>query len=228
MSKFDEKKDELLRLFNEGLSNRQIAKELEVHHSSVSNWLKKLNISRSQHQQPIEIIDENNAKCSKCNEIKPLNEFQFGRKGTDQEYRFSYCNSCRKKQTYDNLNSDYRKFIKNSFQKLKRRANTENIPFDLTYEYIIDMYEELNGECFYSNSKMILEVGKGHNANSLSFDKIIPEIGYVEGNVVLCSNRFNTIKSDLSLEELKIYTPMFYEKICNSKFINKKLLNINE
>ena len=37
MSKFDEKKDELLRLFNEGLNNRQIAKELEVHHSSVSN-----------------------------------------------------------------------------------------------------------------------------------------------------------------------------------------------
>lgn len=54
-------------------------------------------------------VDSNQktAICSKCHEEKPITEFQYGRKGTPQEYRFSYCNACRKKQTYDNLNKNF-------------------------------------------------------------------------------------------------------------------------
>lgn len=49
--------------------------------------------------------------------------------------------------------------------------------------------------------------------DKISIDKIIPEKGYVEGNVVLCTNRVNTIKSDLSLEEMKEWIPSWYQKV---------------
>lgn len=51
--------------------------------------------------------------------------------------------------------------------------------------------------------------------NIISIDKVIPEKGYISGNVVLCTNRFNTIKNNLSLEELNKYIPAFYDKIMN-------------
>lgn len=55
--------------------------------------------------------------------------------------------------------------------------------------------------------------------NIISLDKVIPERGYVAGNVVLCSNRFNTVKNDLSLEELSLYIPSFYNKLINCTWL---------
>ena len=40
--------------------------------------------------------------------------------------------------------------------------------------------------------------------DSYSLDKIIPELGYVKGNVWIISNKANAIKSNASLEELKL------------------------
>jgi hypothetical protein len=37
-------------------------------------------------------------------------------------------------------------------------------------------------------------------------DKVIPERGYVAGNVVLCSNRFNTVKNDLFGRTVFVYS----------------------
>lgn len=39
--------------------------------------------------------------------------------------------------------------------------------------------------------------------NSYSFDRIIPELGYVPGNVICISQRANRIKNDSTLDELE-------------------------
>lgn len=79
------------------------------------------------------------------------------------------------------------------------------------------MFVDCNGLCFYSDTKMSLTAGEGHKKDTISFDKIIPEKGYTKGNVVLCSNKFNMVKNNLTLEELALYIPLFYNKIINSK-----------
>lgn len=39
--------------------------------------------------------------------------------------------------------------------------------------------------------------------NSPSVDKIIPQLGYVKGNVQIISNRANIMKNDATLEDVK-------------------------
>lgn len=68
---------------------------------------------------------------------------------------------------------------------------------------------------------MVCELGSGKHKNSLSIDKIIPEKGYVLGNIIFLSNKINTCKNDLSLEEIKQWMPSWYERI--NKFIKNNL-----
>jgi hypothetical protein len=46
----------------------------------------------------------------------------------------------------------------------------------------------------------------------LSFDRFDTTQGYAWGNVVLCSNRANSIKRDLTLQELRVWIPSWYER----------------
>jgi hypothetical protein len=39
--------------------------------------------------------------------------------------------------------------------------------------------------------------------NSPSLDRIIPELGYVKGNIMVISHKANTIKSNANIEELE-------------------------
>lgn len=43
---------------------------------------------------------------------------------------------------------------------------------------------------------------QGPGPNSPTLDRIIPELGYVPGNVVVISNRANRLKSDATIGEL--------------------------
>lgn len=205
--------DKLKELHAEGKSNREIAKLLNVHHGTISYNLKKLNLQCNTANQPIDIVSETDARCKKCKEIKSLNEFQFGRKGQKYEYKFSYCNNCRKKQVYLNLNSDINKFLSDRFSRLKRRAKSNSISCTITKEQFIQQYNAQRGLCFYTDTKMICEVGTNLHRNSLSIDKIIPEKGYCVGNVIFTTHRINTCKCDLSLEEIKKWMPNWYERI---------------
>lgn len=44
------------------------------------------------------------------------------------------------------------------------------------------------------------------NEDSPSIDKVIPELGYVRGNVWVISNKANRIKNNATLEELKLFS----------------------
>jgi len=46
--------------------------------------------------------------------------------------------------------------------------------------------------------------GKGCKDNYPSLDRINPKLGYVQGNVIICSNRANRIKQDSTVEELEL------------------------
>lgn len=52
--------------------------------------------------------------------------------------------------------------------------------------------------------------------NSPSLDKIVPELGYVKGNIVVVSLRANQIKSDATIEELQAVAK-FYNRFHKRK-----------
>jgi len=82
--------------------------------------------------------------------------------------------------------------------RAKSRAKQKNIPFNLTLEDI-----EVPETCPLLGIPIEIQPKKGHHPNSPSLDKIIPEKGYIKGNVWVISNRANTLKNDATLQELK-------------------------
>lgn len=205
--------EQILILYRQNKKNREIARELKIHHNTVRYWLNKNNLKAHYFGLPIDMVSEDTARCRKCLEIKSLNEFQYGRKGREYEYRFSYCNLCRSKQIRSNLNSDIIKFLNNHYNYTKRRAKKNNILFDITKFQYIEQYHSQNGLCFYTDEKMICQFGNGKHRNSLSIDRIVPPKGYVSGNFVFCSNKINTCKNDLILDEIKKWMPDWYQRI---------------
>jgi hypothetical protein len=204
------------QLHDLGLKNREIARDLKISHARVAYHLKLLNlVSNGISTAYIEQLNNQFARCQRCKKIKSLNEFQYGRRGQKYEYRFSYCNACRNKQTYSNLNSDKYKYLKHRFESIRKRAKNLGIDFNLEFDYIKNLFDKQNGKCFYSDLLLNTKVNtaKEQKINSVSFDKIDPSKGYTKGNVVLCSNRINSIKRDISLEEMKQWMPEWYRRV---------------
>ena len=164
--------------------------------------------------------------CTKCGEEKPLEEFSRNKQG--KYGRRAFCKECEHKIQ----NSPERLARRNELRKLRRendeyrlarnlkdtetrhnnedsikkalvraakaRAKKKEIPFDITIEDFI-----LPEKC--PLLEIPLTVGYGSSQeNSYSLDKIIPDLGYVKGNVWVISNKANMIKNNASLEELQL------------------------
>ena len=79
----------------------------------------------------------------------------------------------------------------------KERATRKKLPFNLTLDDI-----QVPKTCPVLG--ISLRPGAGKTApDSPSLDRIIPEVGYVKGNVRVISSRANTLKSDATLDEIR-------------------------
>lgn len=79
--------------------------------------------------------------------------------------------------------------------RVKKRAKTLGLPFNLTEEdIIIPKYCPILG--------LKLEMAGSNRNCSPSLDRLIPEKGYVKGNVSVISNRANSLKSNMTLQEI--------------------------
>lgn len=80
---------------------------------------------------------------------------------------------------------------------IKAKAKKKGIPFDLCHDDIL-----IPDTCPIFG--IPLRISDGHSSHySPSVDRIVPENGYVKGNIQIISNKANTIKNDASLEELE-------------------------
>lgn len=84
----------------------------------------------------------------------------------------------------------------------KRRAKTTVVPFMISKQDIIDIFP-LDGKCPMLDIQLQFNNKKSQD-DSPSLDRIIPELGYVVGNIRLISYRANRIKNDATLKDLKM------------------------
>lgn len=137
-------------------------------------------------------------KCQGCELEQPDENFPT-RKDRSDRLR-PYCYSCGNSIS----RARYHRYkISNPFKwkcgKTKSRARSLKIPFDLTSEYLESIW---TGYCPISLVKLQWDTSR-LNPDAAELDRIIPELGYVKGNVVFLSRRINRIKSDASFEEIK-------------------------
>jgi hypothetical protein len=144
-------------------------------------------------------IDGKTRICKICHTEKTLNSFYKNKyKSMGRDYE---CIECKKNTTKTENHRKYKKEYKqNNPEKVllslaKSRAIRDNIPFDITIEDIV-----IPEVCPVLGIPMFRGNGKPCN-NSPSLDKIIPEKGYVKGNVRVISHRANALKGDGTAEE---------------------------
>jgi len=90
--------------------------------------------------------------------------------------------------------------------QVRSRAKKNGIVFDLTRDDI-----QLPDKCPIFGTPLIKGVGRLTN-DSPSIDRINPARGYVRGNVVVVSNRANSMKREATIEDLKRMVA-FYENL---------------
>lgn len=141
--------------------------------------------------------------CNKCNEEKPLKEFYYHR--TRKVYAFSCrkCNSesCKIYQNKQRTDASINFIMSTRAAEIRRGKKNTEIPVAKNLgKLLIKQFELQNGNCYYSGVKMTI---RGFPADlAMTVDRIVPEKGYVEGNIVLCCAIVNKIKTSLTINEL--------------------------
>ena len=95
--------------------------------------------------------------------------------------------------------------FKRALNSAKNRATNRVMPFNITVEYLVNLFSEQGGRCFYSGLKMNVvkkDAGKTHDPFKMTLDCIDPKKGYVPGNIVWCSYCVNSMKQKMPLSRM--------------------------
>ena len=131
--------------------------------------------------------------CGKCKKNKPLTEYHkdSGRPdGTD-----SRCAACRKESVAKNKKE---KPFHIRCMRVKHKATSKQIPFNLTEEYLKSIWTDT---CPILGVKLDLFATNQYADNAAQVDRIVPDKGYVKGNVGWVSARANRLKDDATAKE---------------------------
>jgi hypothetical protein len=203
-------------MIEQGHFQKEITEKLNLSLGQYQYLVKKFHVI-SNKETSIKIVDKENqlAQCSECNKVYPLDEFHFVLKKNGYGFYRTYCDFCHYKKRNAHINSSIDLFLAVKYQKLRGECKKYNILFTISKEDFVKQYYNQNGVCFYTDLPMVWAFGQGKHRDNLSVDRIVPNLGYVKKNIVFCCNRINMAKNDLSLDEMKQWTPGWYERIKN-------------
>jgi len=92
-----------------------------------------------------------------------------------------------------------RRQIASNMANARTRADKKGVTFDVSFDYLVSIFP-LDSKCPIFGTEM---EWLGDKKNSPSLDRIIPELGYVEGNVAWVSNHANVMKLNRTPEILR-------------------------
>lgn len=88
----------------------------------------------------------------------------------------------------------------------KSRSSIRGLEFDLTDDFLLKLYDDQNGLCYYTGYPLKLD--GDISFDTMSLDRVDSSKGYIKGNVVFCLNCINRMKGDADLP--KIYEVFEY------------------
>lgn len=148
--------------------------------------------------------------CCTCKQDKEETEFHF--ENRELGFRVRQCKICNSIATKryrdvhkDKINKRTREFRQQNFQHrivwvAKQRSKWQSLAFDLSPEDII-----MPTHCPYLGLELHYTAGKAREDSTASLDRIIPELGYVKGNVEVISDLANRMKNSASKEYLILF-----------------------
>ena len=100
---------------------------------------------------------------------------------------------------------------------IRARAKKRNLPFNLTAKYLASITPEY---CPVLGIPLLRSVSGGATRNSPSVDRLDPDLGYVEGNVIVVSMLANSIRSSATPDQIEAVAT-FYRKILSQKTVDQ-------
>ena len=148
--------------------------------------------------------------CSTCKERLPKEKFRRINRNNWSGF-YPKCKNCESIL----MRSRYEKNpIPQMLSNAKIRAKRKNVDFNLTSSFLKKIFPK-NNKCPVTGFDFQFgykNFGKRNKDFAPSLDRIVPEKGYVEGNVIVICDIANRIKSDSTFEILeKVYK--FYKKL---------------
>lgn len=143
--------------------------------------------------------------CHICGEYKDSSEFQ---NHTYYAYRNNKDKRCRKckleqnKQARENYSEDVKlqKVLQERWLGAKDRATTKGIPFSISKEDLVDLWNNQDGLCSISKIPMTFELDKGRVFTNVSLDQKNPGQGYTKDNIQLVCSAVNQLKSNWDMD----------------------------
>lgn len=87
------------------------------------------------------------------------------------------------------------------WRRAKNRAKEQNLPFDIVVDDIV-----IPKVCPILGLSLAVHKGKsGTYSDSPSLDKIVPELGYVKGNIQVISHLANAMKYNATKSQLVLF-----------------------
>lgn len=126
-------------------------------------------------------------------------------------YALSYCFSCKDVAPEENPLED-KSLAKRLARKEKACRGENKLTLQqIPYGYFSFLFLKQEGKCFYSADSLAFHE-RAQLKETLSIDRVLFDGNYEQGNIVLAANRFNNMKSDMTMDEMKKWSPKLYER----------------
>lgn len=135
--------------------------------------------------------------CKDC--LKELDiemfDHQTNKKG---DFVRSVCRKCQQLSRNVNTSKTPESFIKNLYTQLKSTRRNSEYKWDITVEYLYQLYKKQDGKCAISGVNMTWHKGSGKTHYNISIDRKNPDLDYVPTNVQLVCVITNIMKHTLN------------------------------
>lgn len=102
-------------------------------------------------------------------------------------------------------------------------AKKRNIEFNITIEYIWNLFLKQDRKCAYTGEVLKFSKNKNDSSKTASLDRIDSSKGYIEGNVIWCHKKINILKMNIPLDEFYMLCTAVNNYKENSKNIISKV-----
>ena len=198
----------ILREYTNGKTDSAIAEEVPWSRSKVGRWLRSQGLPPNSRRAVA--TDATHATCSACGETKTVDQFPRNHKGKTYEGLLSRCRTCRTAQTRAALVGNLDSLLRDRHRRLVIRARKVGVECTITLDEFLAQYRAQSGLCFYTDTP--LSADPRGREEMISIDRVDCTGGYTLGNVVFCASRINTMKSDMTKEEMSVWVPSWYER----------------
>lgn len=215
-SKLLPEKDNILRMFAEGASQADVARHYQCSQTNITRFC-KVNGIISKHKQKtaLDLTDQVYGYLTvlKCVDKKPdkykssniwLCKCKCGNFTEIPPYQIRKNKSCgciQKEEKWIRYNSGrwggYEEISLTYFNQIINHAKTRNLEFNITIEYIWQLFLKQNRKCVLSKLELNFKFGK-NNVATASLDRIDSSKGYIEGNVQWVHKDVNIMKWDFN------------------------------